>query len=266
MGIYIGSARIGENGSIVGGKKGDQKQYSKNDFNGEVSSEPFYIHSQGWNILRPIKIEDADKLAQENKYACDNNNIGYNQNERYDVVTQAKKVKSLKDITTPSNSDCSSLTRAEIITAMGIDVGDFTTASCKDILVGSKRFKFVGKYISQEKTPIYNGDVLCTCTKGHVVTVNSGSPRLKYEPKLYTFTKKTALYKYENEKFVRVKFSELPNSVKLKCEKNSLNEANISVNSKVDVVKAYKKDNNYIALTKNGYYTYLEVNGITRVR
>lgn len=179
-GIYIGSARIGENGKITGGKDGDQKQTTNsNDMVGEVSSQRFYIHSKGWNVLRPILVDHAELIARENKYACDNANIGYNQNERYDVVNQAKKVKSLKDISVKCNSDCSSLTRAEIITACGKDVGDFTTANCKEALLKSGLFHDEGKYYNGME--LFNGDILCTCTKGHVVTVNSGNARRKEE-------------------------------------------------------------------------------------
>ena len=32
-------------------------------------------------------------------------------------------------------------------------------------------------YVSQAKTPIYNGDILVTKTKGHIVVVVSGHPR-----------------------------------------------------------------------------------------
>lgn len=176
MSIMVGSARIGENGKVTGGKDGDQKQINKtNDLYGEVSSQAFYVHSKGWDVLRPISSKHAESIAKENKYACDNANIGYNQYERYDVVNQAKKVKSLKDITVKCNSDCSSLVRAEIITACGKDVGDFTTYNCKSVLLNSGMFEYVGKYKTGMK--LYNGDILCTCTKGHVVTVNSGEKR-----------------------------------------------------------------------------------------
>lgn len=178
MSIYVGSARIDEHGHITGGKKGDQKQtVSKNDYKGEVSSQLFYVHSKGWMICRPKKVEDANAIAKENKAACDNKNYGYSQNDRYDGVNAAKKLKSLGDATKPHNVDCSSLTRAEIITACGVDVGDFTTANCAAVLYASGLFEKAVPFISLDKTPIYNGDILVTKTRGHVVTVNSGNPR-----------------------------------------------------------------------------------------
>ncbi|MCM1223469.1 MAG: hypothetical protein NC548_54370, partial [Lachnospiraceae bacterium] len=33
-------------------------------------------------------------------------------------------------------------------------------------------------YVSQSRTPVYNGDVLVTKTKGHTVIVTSGNPRI----------------------------------------------------------------------------------------
>ena len=194
MSIYIGSARIGENGKITGGKDGDQKQTNKNDLKGEVSSQLFYVHNKGWDVIRPIKKSHADKIAKENKYACNNKNIGYNQNERYDIVKLAKNVNSLKNIVVKCNSDCSSLTRAEIITACKKDVGDFTTANCKSVLIKSGLFEYVGKYKSGMK--LYNGDILCTCSKGHVVTVNEGNERPEDNSKPIGESKKKTLLKY----------------------------------------------------------------------
>lgn len=176
--IYVGSARIDENGHTTGGKDGDQKQkVSKNDMTGEVSSQEFYVHSKGWNIVRPKSVSVANKIAAENKAACDNKNVGYNQNERADVVTEAKKVKSLGDIKKPVNADCSSLIRAEIITAIGKDPGNFTTYDLVSVVTKMDEFEDKGTYVNRTKTPIYNGDILVTKTKGHVVTVNAGNPR-----------------------------------------------------------------------------------------
>lgn len=206
--IYVGSARIGENSKITGGAKGDQKQKaSKNDTVGEVSSQPFYVHQKGWNIVRPKSVSVANKIASENKKACDNKNIGYNQNERYDADVEAKKVKSLGDIKKPVNADCSSLTRAEIITATGKDPGDFTTYNLVDALTSKDSkvaglFEYKGAFISQAQTPVYDGDILVTRTKGHVVTVNSGNPRKEVEKKTETAT--SAVY-YETTTNVHIR-------------------------------------------------------------
>lgn len=166
--IYVGSARIGENGKATGGKVGDQKQTTNNDLKGEVSQQTFYNHSKGWYILRAELKEVRKALAEAMITACNNPNIGYNQEERNGIVKYgvATKVKT--------NSDCSSLVRACIKKATNTDVGNFTTLNEKDVLVKSGLFKCMGKYVNSDDTPLYNGDILVTCTKGHTVIVTSG--------------------------------------------------------------------------------------------
>ena len=160
MSIIIGSARIGEKGKITGGKDGDQTK-------GEVSTQKFYVHSKGWYIIRAKDPNVAQKLAQAMQIACDNDNIGYNQNERYDVVKQGIKTK------TPCNADCSALVRACIIYATGIDVGNFRTVDEVEFLEKSGLFEKHKSYIKQ--SDLCNGDVLVTKTSGHTVIVVSGA-------------------------------------------------------------------------------------------
>lgn len=176
MAIIVGSARIGENGKITGGKPGDQKQVATDDIKGEVSLEVFYLHSKGWNILRPTDPNVAAKLAEAMKIACNNKHIGYNQTTRTQVVTAG--ITTTKDV----NSDCSALVRACIKYATGKDVGNFTTYNEAATLEKSGLFNKRVKYVSQTKTPVYNGDVLVTCSKGHTVIVVSGSPRPELKP------------------------------------------------------------------------------------
>lgn len=66
MGLVVGSARIDENGKISGGALGDN--------NGrEVSTQPYYLHSKGWYVLRPKTIALANGLASAMSDACANN-------------------------------------------------------------------------------------------------------------------------------------------------------------------------------------------------
>lgn len=171
--IYVGSARHDENGRINSGAAGDQKQTSNTfDTTGEVSMQKMYTHSKGWYILRPIAPGTAEKLAQAMIKACNNSNIGYDQYQRYGVVNNG----ILSEVKT--EADCSSLVRACIKYATGKDVGDFTTGNCVQVLVASGLFQNVGGYSSQSATPVFNGDVLCTKTKGHVVIVVQGNSRV----------------------------------------------------------------------------------------
>ena len=169
MSIIIGSARIDERGKASGGTAGDQKQGSSPDYKGEVSMQAFYVHSKGWNIIRFKSADHATKFAEAMKRACNNANIGYSQSDRYGVSTK-----------TACNADCSSLVRASLvrvcfIEATGKDPGDFTTASAVSVLQKTGLVDVVGKYKSG--MTLYTGDILNTCTKGHIVGVVEGSAR-----------------------------------------------------------------------------------------
>ena len=170
MAVIIGSARHDEHGNCYsGGKAGDQTRQ-------EVSTQKFYNHSKGWDVLRAKDIDVADKLAEAMQIACDNENIGYDQSERYGVVKLGIETK------VKTECDCSSLVRACIIYATGKDVGDFNTANERSVLLKSGLFTDVGSYRIGEL--LYNGDVLVTRTKGHTVIVVSGAK--KYESKYYS--------------------------------------------------------------------------------
>lgn len=171
MAVIIGSARHDEHGNCYsGGKAGDQTGQ-------EVSTQKFYNHSKGWNVLRAKNNKVAEKLAEAMKIACGNNNIGYDQSERYGVIKHGinEKVKT--------ECDCSSLVRACIIYATGKDVGDFNTESERSVILKSGLFKYVGSY--KQGDTLRNGDILVTRTKGHTVIVVSGAKKSKgkYYPK-----------------------------------------------------------------------------------
>lgn len=172
MAIYVGSARIDERGKLSGGSAGDQKQTSSgNDTKGEVSMQPFYVHSKGWYILRPKSIDVANKIANSMITACNNPNLGYDQSNRLGIIKYGVNTK------TKTECDCSSTVRACIINATGKDVGNFTTANEVSVLENSGLFEKKISYINQTSTPVFNGDILVTKTKGHTVVVTSGNPR-----------------------------------------------------------------------------------------
>lgn len=170
--IYVGSARRDENGKYVNGVAGDSLQKSSvNDTVGEVSMQVMYAHSKGWYILRPKNIAHAGLIASKMTTACNNKNIGYDQNGRYGINACGVST------TTPTECDCSSLVRQVVKEATGKDPGDFTTFNEADVLEATGLFEKRIAYVSQEKTPVYNGDILVTKTKGHTVVVVSGNPR-----------------------------------------------------------------------------------------
>ncbi len=172
MTLIVGSARINENGKTTGGKAGDQT-------GGEVSTQEYYMHKKGWICLRAKSINVANGLAKAMKQACDNNNIGYCQDHRTNVLTQLRKSGSMAGIAIRTEADCSSLVRGCCIQT-GFDPGNFNTETEAAVLEKSGQFE--KKFEVTSKTTLYNGDILVTKTKGHTVIVVSGNPRTTSAP------------------------------------------------------------------------------------
>lgn len=171
MAVIIGSARHDEHGNCYsGGKAGDQTGQ-------EVSTQKFYVHKKGWRVLRAKSPEIANKLAEAMIIACNNENIGYDQSERYGVIKHGINTK------VKTECDCSSLVRACIIYASGKDVGDFNTSNERPVILKSGLFDDMGSY--HAGFILRNGDVLVTRIKGHTVIVVSGAKKSKgkYYPK-----------------------------------------------------------------------------------
>ncbi len=172
MAIMIGSARIDERGKISGGSAGDQKQKSlTNDTVGEVSMQTMYTHSKGWYIIRPKSVSHAKLIAEKMITACNNINLGYDQGNRLGVIKYGIAT------ATKTECDCGTLVRECIREATGKDPGNFTTVNEAAVLAATGLFEDKIPYVSQTKTPVYNGDILVTRSKGHTVIVVSGSPR-----------------------------------------------------------------------------------------
>lgn len=124
--------------------------------------QDFYLHKKGWYILRPKDAKIGQKMAKAMKQACNNPNIGYDQNQRLGIL----KYGTLTEVKT--ECDCSSLVRQCIIEASGKDPGNFTTANEAHALIGSGLFD----RLSFDKVyRLKTGDVLVTKSKGHTVIV-----------------------------------------------------------------------------------------------
>ena len=168
MALIVGHASKDEKNGYIGGKAGDQTGK-------EVCTRSYYMHTKGWYVLRPKSVTHANAIAKAMKQATSNNNIGYDQSGRLGVMTALKKYGSLEKIATKTECDCSSLIRACIYQATGVDVGNFNTGNEATVLVSSGLFQ---KKISvTSSTTLYNGDVLVTKTKAHTVAVVSGRAR-----------------------------------------------------------------------------------------
>ena len=166
--VIIGSARCDERGKYSGGSAGDQKQTARPDYKGEVSMQPFYQHKKGWIIIRAKDPIHADQIAFSMETACNNSNIGYDQNQRTAVLSVGTNTK------TKTECDCSSLIRQCVKEATGIDPGNFTTDNEKIVLMRTGLFNALPY---APGTTLYTGDILVTQTKGHTVAVTNGASR-----------------------------------------------------------------------------------------
>ena len=166
--VIIGSARCDERGKYSGGIAGDQKQSTKPDYKGEVSMQSFYLHKKGWTILRAKDPVHAERIASSMETACNNSNIGYDQNQRTAILSVGTNTK------TRTECDCSTLIRQCVKEATGVDPGNFTTANEKTVLMRTGLFSAMPYTLG---TTLYTGDVLVTQTKGHTVAVTSGASR-----------------------------------------------------------------------------------------
>ena len=171
--MFVGSARIDENGNISGGRAGDQTKR-------EVATEPYYSHPKGWYMLRAKDTEVAKKIGQAMREGCSNDNIGYSQSGRYGVITNLKVYGRIAKIAVKTNADCSSLVRACCIQA-GIQVGDFNTSS--EVAVLEKTGAFHKAVAVTPNTKLQVGDILVTRTKGHTVIVTESDNKSEDKPK-----------------------------------------------------------------------------------
>lgn len=102
MSVLIAHASLDENKNIKGGKAGDQTGK-------EVCIRTWY--SKPWNVM--IRFKDpqkAERVAQDMEWAADNQNLGYDQNQRNTALNKSRKFNyNLSKVNEPCECDCSSL-------------------------------------------------------------------------------------------------------------------------------------------------------------
>lgn len=163
--VVIGSARIDEFGHARGGKSGDQSGK-------EVSTQNWYKHSKGWRVFRCIDSHKAMLIANDMVYACHNDKIGYDQNQRDTLYSESKEVGfNCSRVFTPCECDCSSLVRVCCAYA-GIMLPNFNTTTEATVLLNSKMFvEMKGSKYTNSPNYLQRGDILVTKTQGHTVIV-----------------------------------------------------------------------------------------------
>jgi hypothetical protein len=172
MAIKIGHASCGENKKIKGGSAGDQT--SK-----EVCTRSWY--NGGWQfVLRPKTSTLAEKSAKACEKGCANNNIGYDQNQRNTLYTQAKKVGyDLSKITTKCETDCSAfMTVCAITGGANIEYGSNgpTTSTMESKFSASEDYSVLtdSKYLTSDKY-LKRGDILVKAGSHTVMVLENGS-------------------------------------------------------------------------------------------
>ena len=125
---------------------------------GDQSNKELCIRSWytiGWDcVLRPKTKEIAEKSAQACEKGCANNNIGYDQNQRNTLNTQARKVNyDLSKIKTKCETDCSAfMTVCAIAGGANIDYGSNgpTTSTIKSAFKNTGKFTVLtdSKYLT----------------------------------------------------------------------------------------------------------------------
>ena len=136
--MRIGHASIDERGKAQGGSAGDQTTK-------EVCIRDYYVYKGGWSyVLRCVDTQIANNMATICEAGCNNNNIGYDQNQRNSLYSQFKVYGSLGGIKVKCETDCSAfMTVCAIAAGIPIEYGVNapTTTTMK------KRFRDTGKFM-----------------------------------------------------------------------------------------------------------------------
>lgn len=173
MPIKIGHASIDESYKTKGGKAGDQTGK-------EVCIRPWY--SKPWSfILRCKDSSKAELMAIACENGCNNRHIGYDQNQRNTLRTQAKKVDfDLSKIITPCECDCSSF-MAVCAEAVGISIpyngtNAPTTSTMRAAFTSTGMFEALSdsKYLTSDKY-LKRGDILVKPESHTVMALENGS-------------------------------------------------------------------------------------------
>lgn len=173
MAVLIGHASLDERRRIKGGQAGDQT-------GGEVTTRSWY--SKPWSlVLRAKNAKVAEAMAVACEKGCANPKIGYDQNQRNSLNTQAKKVGyDLGKITVGCETDCSAFMTV-CAWAAGVKVpyngtNAPTTSTMKTAFTSTGAFEVLtdNKYLSSDKY-LKRGDILVKPGSHTVMVLGNGS-------------------------------------------------------------------------------------------
>ena len=163
--VLIGSARIDENGNIYGGVLGDQ--------NGkEVCIESWYLHADGWVILRAKDSVKRNKIADDMEYICNNDLIGYDQSRNMSLFDMVKNDGfDARKVTKPCCTDCAKAVLV-CVRYSGIECDVFYTGNEIEVLEKTGEFDVIrDEQVACTDRFLERGDILVTPHKGHTVVV-----------------------------------------------------------------------------------------------
>ena len=167
--VTLGHFVCDENGRARGGKPGDQTGK-------EGRYQAWYAkgtNGKGWeNVFRAKKSAARKKIAKNMCELVENPHVGYNQDQRTTLDTQAKKVDyKFSKITVDCNTDCSQAT-AECIIGAGIPISpDMYTGNEKKLIKATGEFKtYTAKSYTASDQKLKDGDILHKVGHSAVVT------------------------------------------------------------------------------------------------
>ena len=188
MSVIIGSARADEfGGEGYGAKPGDQLQKNTPDYAGECSMQEWYLHPQGWVVIRAKRADVRECLAQDMEYIVNNPHIGYSQPKDQTLYIASKPYGfDASKVTTDCDTDCARAERVCICYA-GVKLDIPVLIGCPDFYTGTEisvlgnlgEFDILrdDKYCKSSDY-LLRGDILCTPSKGHTVTVLTDGPKV----------------------------------------------------------------------------------------
>ena len=168
----IGHSSINELGKISGGKAGDQTER-------ECCMTSYF--KKNWNyVLRPKDKDIAEKIAKYCEDGCRNDHIGYNQQKRNSLRTQAKLVgMQLDKIATDCDCDCSSF-MSVCCECAGIPIpytnnNAPTTSSMRTAFMNTGYFDLLTdeKYLTSDKY-LKRGDIIVAVGSHTVMVLSNG--------------------------------------------------------------------------------------------